>query len=72
MQLINALGKSWKKSRKEEKVNLITLSVYDHHLIKNKQFLSLNKLSSRELYRFTCCCIKPPQIQNYISFNIKF
>ena len=35
-----------------EKVNkdLITLSIYDHHLIKNNQIFSLNKLSSRELY----------------------
>ena len=35
-----------------EKVNkdLITLSIYDHHLIKNNQIFCLNKLSSRELY----------------------
>ena len=37
MKLINAVGTSWKKSIKEEKANLITLSVYDHHLIKNTQ-----------------------------------
>ena len=40
MQLINASGKSWKKSIREEKANLITLSIYDHHLIKNNFFFS--------------------------------
>ena len=50
MQLINALGTSWKKSIKEENANLITLSIYDHHIIKNNRIFSLNKLSSRELY----------------------
>ena len=50
MQLINALSTSWKKPIKEEKANLITLSIYDHYLIKNNQFFSFNELSSRVLY----------------------
>ena len=50
MQLINAFGTSWKKSIKEEKADLITLSIYDHHLIKINQIFSLNKLSSRKSY----------------------
>ena len=29
---------------------MIPLSIYNHHLIKNNRFFSLNKLSSRELY----------------------
>ena len=45
MKLVNALGKSWKKSMKEEKANLTTLSIYDHHVIKNNQCFPLNKLS---------------------------
>ena len=32
------------------KGKLITLSIYDHHLIKSNQIFSLNELSSRELY----------------------
>ena len=39
MQLINALGARWKKSLKEEKANLITLSSCDLHLIKNNKIL---------------------------------
>ena len=46
----NAAGTSYKKSKKEEKAKLITLSIYDNHLIRNIQFFSLNKPSSRELY----------------------
>ena len=34
IQLINALRTSWKKSIKEEKANLITLIIYDQHLMK--------------------------------------
>ena len=50
MKLVNALGKSRKKSMKEEKANLTMLSIYDHHLIKNSQCFPFNKLSIRELY----------------------
>ena len=50
MQLINALDTSWKMSIKEEKSNLIIVSIYDHHQITTINFFSLNKLSSRELY----------------------
>ena len=46
MHLINALGTSWKKSIKEEKANLITLS--NHHLIKNSKIFFVDKLISRE------------------------
>ena len=34
---MNALGTSWKKSIKEEKANLITLSIFNRHVIKNNQ-----------------------------------
>ena len=35
LQLIYALGTSWKILIKKEKENLITQSIYDHHLTKN-------------------------------------
>lgn len=50
VQLINALGASWKKQEKE-KADLITPSIYDRHLIKNNQTFSPNKVSGRELYK---------------------
>lgn len=50
VQLINALGVSWKKQEKE-KADLITPSIYDRHLIKNNQTFSPNKVSGRELYK---------------------
>ena len=50
VQLINALGASWKKQEKE-KADLITPSIYDRHLIKNNQTFSPNKVRGRELYK---------------------
>ena len=43
------LKNSWVDPAKVNK-GLITLTVYDHHLIKSNQIFSLNKLSSRELH----------------------
>ena len=70
MQLINALVTSWKKSIKEEKANLITLSIFDHHLIKkNNQIFSLNRLSGRELHvQITKNNEKPTSQSNNDSF----
>ena len=42
MKLINDLGTSWIKLVKEEKTNLIMLSIYDHLIIKNNFFLLIN------------------------------
>ena len=36
MLLINAIGTSWRKSIKEEKANLTTVSIYGHHPIKQQ------------------------------------
>ena len=39
MQLLHALGTSWKQSVKEKTANQITLSIYDYHLIKTIKLL---------------------------------
>ena len=49
MLILNTLVTRWKDGIKEGKTNLIAVSIYDHHLIKNNQIFSLNKLNSREL-----------------------
>ena len=41
MQLVDALETSWRQSTREQNINLNSLSLYDHHLFKNKQIYSL-------------------------------
>ena len=50
MQLVDALETSWKQSIREKNTNLDSLSLYDHHLIKNNQVYFRSKPNSKELY----------------------
>ena len=50
IQLIHFLPKPWIEQTFIDPGNLINLAIQDHHLIKKRQTLCLNKLDSRELY----------------------
>ena len=50
MQMVDALGTTWRQSIREQNTNLNSLSLYDHHLINKNQIHSLGKLDSKELY----------------------
>ena len=49
-QLIHAIPKSWKKDIKIDQGNCRNLLCLNHHLIKNNQIYSIEKLKANELY----------------------
>ena len=49
-QLIHAIPKSWKKDIKIDQGNCRNLLYLNHHLIKNNQIYSIQKLKANELY----------------------
>ena len=49
-QLIHAIPKSWKKNIKIDQGNCRNLLYLNHHLIKNNQIYSIEKLKANELY----------------------
>ena len=49
-QLIHAIPKSWKKDIKADQGNRRNLLYLNHHLIKNNQIYSIEKLKPNELY----------------------
>jgi len=50
MQLIDAIPKAWKTAISNDKGNAKNLTIYDHHIIKRNQVVSIIKLDSKELY----------------------
>ena len=48
LQIIDALPKTWKDIILKDKGN--PKNVFDHHIVRNSQICSLNKLTSKELY----------------------
>ena len=50
LQTIDALPKTWKDIILKDKENAINLVIFDHHIVRNSQICSLNKLANIELY----------------------
>ena len=50
LQIIDALPKNWKDIILKDKGNVKNLVIFDHHIVRNSQICSLNKLTSKELY----------------------
>ena len=50
LQIIDALQKSWKDAILKDKENAKKLIIFDHHIVTKSQIISLNKLTSKELY----------------------
>ena len=50
LQTIDALPKTWKDIILKDKGNAINLVIFDHHIVRNSQICSLNKLANIELY----------------------
>ena len=50
IHLIDAIPMSWKTCILNDKGNPNNLTFYDHHIIKKNQIISVEKLSSKELY----------------------
>ena len=50
MQIIHALPKTWKDIILKDNGNAKNLVIFDHHIIRNSQICSLNKLTRKELY----------------------
>ena len=50
LQIIDALPKTWKDIILKDKGNAKNLVIFDHHIVRNSQICSLNKLTSKELY----------------------
>ena len=50
LQIIDALSKTWKDIILKDKRNVKNLVIFDHHIVRNSQICSLNKLTSKELY----------------------
>lgn len=66
VQIIDAIPKLWRNIIKQNKDNL-DLVFLDHHLIRNSRILSLNKITSKELYS-----ILISKINNKPSSNLYF
>ena len=47
---IDAVPKIWKDINLKDKGNTKNLVIFDHHIVRNSQICSLNKLTSKELY----------------------
>ena len=50
LQIIDALPKTWKDIILKDKRNAKSLVIFDHHIVRNSQIHSLNKLTSKQLY----------------------
>ena len=50
LQIIDALPKTWKDIILNNKGNAKGLVIFDHHIVRNSQIHSLNKVTSKELY----------------------
>ena len=50
LQIIDALPKTWKDIILKDKGNAKSLVIFDHHIVRNSQIHSLNKLTSKQLY----------------------
>ena len=50
LQIIDALPKTWKDIILNNKGNAKGLVIFDHHIVRNSQIHSLNKLTSKQLY----------------------
>ena len=50
LQIIDALLKNWKDITLKDRGNAKSLVIFDHHIVRNSQIHSLNKLTSKELY----------------------
>ena len=49
LQIINALPKTWEDIVLKDKGNAKSFIIFDHHIVRNSQIHSLNKLTSKEL-----------------------
>ena len=50
LQIIDAFPKTWKDIILKDKGNAKNLVIFDHHIVRNSQIHSLNKLTSKQLY----------------------
>ena len=50
LQIIDAFPKTWKDIILKDKGNAKNLVIFDHHIVRNSQIHSLNKVTSKELY----------------------
>ena len=67
MQLIDSIPKKWKFIIKENKEIAANLIAHDHHLIKGSRVITLDKLTSTEIYSILIL-----KVQNKPSSNICF
>ena len=72
MQLIHAIPTAWKKELENDNGDCKNLMILNHHLIKNNQLYTIEKLISKELYSFSIFFknVKPTSqvyFQNYFS-----
>ena len=71
-QLIHAIPKSWKKDIKIDQGNCRNLLYLNHHLIKNNQIYSIEKLKANELYSLSISLRNTvPTSQKYFVFFSK-
>ena len=50
LQIIDAFPKMWKDIILKDKGNVKNGGILDHHIVRNSQIHSLNKLTNKELY----------------------
>ena len=50
LQIIDGFPKTWKDIILKDKRNAKHLVIHDHHIVRNSQNHSLNKLTSKDLY----------------------
>ena len=67
LQLTDSIPQGWKIAIKENYENGINVIIHDHHLIKGSRVISLDKLTSTEIYS-----ILISRAQNKPSCNIYF
>ena len=67
LQLIDSSPQRWKIIIKENYANTINLVIHDHHLVKGSRVISLDKLTSIEIYS-----ILISRAQNKPSSNVYF
>ena len=67
LQLISAIPEGWKCIIKETHESTTNLIIHDHHVIKGSRILTLDKLSSTDIY-----CILTSKFQNKPCSNFYF
>ena len=68
MKIIDALPKTWKDIILRDKGNAKNVVIFDHHIVRNSQICSLNKLTSKELYLILVeANTVKPTAQNYFE-----